>query len=181
MDASGLVQFVQQVRLDVEGIGDPVVRKVVHQVFDLVEDVVQHNQRLRDENARLGTENARLRELLQKAGVKPPPSPPPATNATGPSDDPAHAAGSATGNTAETSAADAPASQRSKDHSSEKERRAREPRSPRADGRSFRPIRVDRDVICPVDPARLPGDAVVSCEMLAGWRSPRSGSWDARG
>ena len=73
MDASELVQFVQQVRLDVEGIGDPVVRNVVHQVFNLVEEVVHHDQRLRDENVRLAAENASLRELLQKAGVKPPP------------------------------------------------------------------------------------------------------------
>jgi hypothetical protein len=79
---------------------------------------------------------------------------PPATNAT----DQSNARGSAAGNTAGAAAADAPASQRSKDHSSEKERRAREP--PRSDGRSFRPIRVDRDLVCPVDPAILPPDAI---------------------
>jgi len=159
MDASKLIQFVQQVRLDIEGIGDPVVRSVVHQVFNLVEEVVQHDQRLRDENARLGVENARLRELLQKAGVKPPPSQPPGTNATGQPDDPAHATGPAAGDSAGDSAADAPNPKRSKDHSSEKQRRAREPRPPRADGRSFRPVRVDRDQLCPVERAFLPPDA----------------------
>jgi len=148
MDASELIQFVRQLRLDVEGIADPVVRNVVHQVFNLVEDVVQHNQRLRDENAS-------LRDLLQKAGVKPAPSKPPTTNPTGNPDAPSNAAGSA----ASDSAADAPDAKPSKDHSSEKERRSREPRQPRADRRSFRPVRVDRDVVCPVDSATLPPDA----------------------
>lgn len=159
MDVSKLVQFVQQVRLDIEGIGDPAVRNVVHQVFNLVEEVVQHNQQLRDENVRLGAENASLRERLQKAGGKPPPAKPPATNATGQPNDQDHATGAAA-NTAGTSAVDAPACPRSKDHSSEKERRAREPRPPRSEGRSFRPIRVDRELVCPVDPAILPPDAV---------------------
>jgi hypothetical protein len=160
MDASGLVEFVQQLRLDVEGIADPVLRNVVQQVFNLVEDVVQHNQRLHEENIRLRDEIARLRELLQKAGVKPPPSKPLATNPAGNPDALTNARGSAASNPADASATSRPASKPSKDLSSEKERRSREPRQTRADRRSFRPVRVDRDVVCPVDPTTLPPDAV---------------------
>jgi hypothetical protein len=47
----------------------------------------------------------------------------------------------------------------SQKHSSEKDRRSREPRQPRADRRSFRPVRVDRDIVCPVDRGSLPPDA----------------------
>ena len=154
MDASELIQFVQQLRLDVKGIADPALGKVLQQVFNLIEEVVQHNQRLRDDNARLRAENVGLRELLQEAGVKPP-----TTNVIGNPTAPANAMGSAAGNVEGASAGNSPDVKQSKNHSSEKERRAREPRQPRADRRSFRPVRVDRDVVCPVDPASLPPDA----------------------
>jgi hypothetical protein len=150
MDASELIQSVQQLRLDVGGAVDPVLGKVLDRLFNLVEDVVRHNQRLHDENGRLRAENARLRELLQKAGGKVPPSKP----AADPPDRP-----NATGSAESSSAAGSPDLKPSKDHSSEKERRSREPRQSRADRRSFRPVRADRDVVCPVDRASLPPDA----------------------
>ena len=49
-----------------------------------------------------------------------------------------------------------------RDVSSEKERQQHKspPQGPpRADGRGFRDIRVDEEIVCPVDPARLPPDA----------------------
>ena len=134
MDAK-LLQFVRQVRLDVDGLPDAHLRSVASQVLNLVEEVSH-------ENDRLSAENARLRECLRKfqGGSGVPPSVGAAPLATPP---PATPPGN---------------------HSSEKERRAREGKKPQrrpgTDGRSFRPIRVDRDVLCPVDQAALPSDAV---------------------
>lgn len=139
MDAK-LTQFVQQMRLDVDALPDANVRSVVSQVFNLVEEVIHDNDRL-------SAENARLRECIQKqkqklkggssgalpsAGASPAPAtPPPTAPATPP------------GN-----------------RSSEQERRSREgKKKPGADGRSFRAIHVDRDVLCPVDRTILPPDA----------------------
>jgi len=140
MDTSKLTEIVRQMRLDVDGLSDPVVREVVGQVLNLVEEVVAEDQRLREEIAR-------LHDILRKAHLKPPPPTTPAANSAG---------------TGDTATANAPSRKTSVDRSSEKERRSREgrnPRSPRADRRSFRPVHVDRDVVCPVEPNMLPPDA----------------------
>jgi hypothetical protein len=83
------------------------------------------------EDRRLGEEIQRLREIIRRLKGDPP------CGAT---------------------SSQAPA----RDISSEKERRKRASPShgsPRADRRSFREIRVDEEIVCPVDAARLPSDA----------------------
>ncbi len=65
MSASDLIEFVQQLRLDVDAMGDARVREVVGKVLNLVESVVVENHRLLDENQR-------LREIIRQLKGEPP-------------------------------------------------------------------------------------------------------------
>lgn len=134
MDASELAQFVQQMRLDINALPDPNVHAIVSQVLNLVEEVVHTNDHLRHENQSLHDEILRLGQLIRKLKGLPPDS------ATKP-------------------AATRPPPPGNRSSEKERRRRQRQKRRPRTDGRSFRNVDVDRDVVCPVDPATLPSDA----------------------
>ena len=100
-------------------------------VREVVGKVLNLVERVVVESGRLQEEIQRLREIIRQLKGEPP-------------------------------SAAAPSRSSGRDISSEKERRKHTPPAggfPRADRRSFRDIRVDEEIVCPVDSARLPPDA----------------------
>lgn len=158
MDTSKLIRLVQEIRQDVDVVPEGRPRELMGRVLNLVETVVA-------EATRVAEENERLREFLRKAHVKlPPPSSSPSAEVK--SQEPTNGKTPASPSSESDTTIAAGAASAS-DRSSEKERRAREKPKPKRhpDYRSFRPISIDRTVLCPVDPARLPSDAIfLGCE-----------------
>src|SRR5208282_3483116 len=76
MCASDLVEFVQQLRLDVDAMAEAGVREVVGKVLNLVETVVVENRRLEEEIQR-------LREIIRQLKGEPPSSTAPRRSPTG--------------------------------------------------------------------------------------------------